>query len=292
MPNNAQRQLSVRHLASAAAITLIALTGCSSTDDGQGSKIERTTTPTATATATATVKESQGTLLGEDVQPIDIPKTASKINVRVSCISEYPGVVTLADQASGESLTYVIPSLRSADTYPREVVEQLYADDDTVHVVDEFEVELSNKFPVENYFTVNIGTGEVTKPDDYCTIRVETPTSPNFLSESIEIAPNGEGKIFTFKFPPAAPAPAPAPAPTGPGTAGFSDGTYLVGTDIAPGTYRAPGGSACYYARLSNLSGEFNAIISNGLGVSPVITVAESDAAFSSRHCGQWQSVE
>lgn len=287
MPNNAQRQLSVRHLASAAAITLIALTGCSSTDDGQSSKIERTTTPTTTPTAK--VKESQGTLPGEDVQPIDIPKTASKINVRVSCISEYPGVVTLADQASGESLTYVIPSLRSADTYPREVVEQLYADDDTVHVVDEFEVELSNKFPVKNYFTVNIGTGEVTKPGDYCTIRASVRP---FLSELIEIAPNGEGKIFTFKFPPAAPAPAPAPAPTGPGTAGFSDGTYLVGTDIAPGTYRAPGGSACYYARLSNLSGEFNAIISNGFGVSPVITVAESDAAFSSRHCGQWQSVE
>ena len=49
--------------------------------------------------------------------------------------------------------------------------------------------------------------------------------------------------------PDATPAPAPAPA-----VAIDADGTYAVGTDIAPGTYQSPGpveGDACYWKRVA-----------------------------------------
>lgn len=44
-------------------------------------------------------------------------------------------------------------------------------------------------------------------------------------------------------------------------------GTYLVGIDIQPGTYKGQAGTeiteSCYWARLRNVSGEFGAIIAN-----------------------------
>lgn len=64
-------------------------------------------------------------------------------------------------------------------------------------------------------------------------------------------------------------APAPAPEPAGPGTE-MSAGMYQVGVDVAAGRYKTPGpGSAdvldmCYFARLSDDSGQFDAIIANG----------------------------
>ena len=42
----------------------------------------------------------------------------------------------------------------------------------------------------------------------------------------------------------------------------FSDGTYQVGTDIQPGTYRTREGSPnCYYERLKNFTGGLNGIL-------------------------------
>lgn len=66
-----------------------------------------------------------------------------------------------------------------------------------------------------------------------------------------------------------APAPAPVenqppPAPASPAT---SSGVYQVGVDVQPGQYKTPGsenGIGCYWARLENDSGEFEAIIANG----------------------------
>lgn len=89
----------------------------------------------------------------------------------------------------------------------------------------------------------------------------------------------------------AAGAPA-APGPIQPGTIP-GDGTFLVGTDVQPGTYRSDAGSyGCYYARLSDTSGAPGSIITNNLSQGPlVVTIDDSDAAFETRGCRTWTAV-
>lgn len=78
-----------------------------------------------------------------------------------------------------------------------------------------------------------------------------------------------------------APAPPPSPAPPpGPKTE-FGDGTYLVGTDIAAGSYKSsgprPGGvGMCYWARMKDDSGQN--IIANSAGQGPTrVTVNKGE---------------
>jgi hypothetical protein len=65
----------------------------------------------------------------------------------------------------------------------------------------------------------------------------------------------------------AAPAATPPPQqPAGPATR-LDSGTYQVGVDVQPGQYKTTGPASdlpCYWARLKNDSGEFDAIIANG----------------------------
>ena len=70
----------------------------------------------------------------------------------------------------------------------------------------------------------------------------------------------------------------------------FGDGTYQVGTDIQPGTYRTrEGSSGCYYERLSGFSGEFDDILANGNADAPaIIAIKPTDAGFTSQDCGTW----
>jgi len=59
----------------------------------------------------------------------------------------------------------------------------------------------------------------------------------------------------------------PAPAvPAGPLTT-VSDGTYLVGTDMEPGTYKSPGSRGCYWARMKDDAGQD--IIANNISDGP-----------------------
>lgn len=67
------------------------------------------------------------------------------------------------------------------------------------------------------------------------------------------------------------------------------DGIWLVGLDIKPGTYRSSGGGACYWARLSDVSG--NGIITNGLGANQIVTISATDKAFETAGCGEWTRV-
>lgn len=72
-------------------------------------------------------------------------------------------------------------------------------------------------------------------------------------------------------------------------TGPFEDGTFIIGVDVAPGTYGAPGGQFCYWERLSGFSGEFEDIIANGTGESgQVVTIADGDAGFETSGCGEW----
>ena len=67
----------------------------------------------------------------------------------------------------------------------------------------------------------------------------------------------------------------------------FGDGAFIVGTDIAPGTYRGSGGESCYWERLSSFEGD--GITLNGLeSGAAVVTIAESDKGFRSRDCAPW----
>jgi hypothetical protein len=78
------------------------------------------------------------------------------------------------------------------------------------------------------------------------------------------------------------------PPPPGPKTTIGTNGTYAVGSDIQPGTYRTAGGSACYWARLRTL--DTGDIIDNNVSDGPqVVRILSSDAAFMTRDCGAWQ---
>jgi hypothetical protein len=77
---------------------------------------------------------------------------------------------------------------------------------------------------------------------------------------------------------------------------GFGGGTLLVGVDIEPGLYAAevPGsGFGCYWARLSDLSGDLDAILANDNvsgGAQALVEILATDEAFESSGCGRWQA--
>jgi hypothetical protein len=75
-----------------------------------------------------------------------------------------------------------------------------------------------------------------------------------------------------------------------PQQATFSNGTYQVGTDVQPGTYRTREGSPnCYYERLKNFTGGMNSILANGNTNAPaIVTIRPTDAGFNSQGCGTW----
>jgi hypothetical protein len=84
------------------------------------------------------------------------------------------------------------------------------------------------------------------------------------------------------------PQPAPSPAPK---TTIDHDGTYTVGTDIAPGTYSSAGpvgNGTCYWKRLGNPDG---ALIDNALSKKPqVVQIAPTDKSFKTTGCQPWQN--
>ncbi len=69
----------------------------------------------------------------------------------------------------------------------------------------------------------------------------------------------------------------------------FGPGTYIVRTDILPGTYRSRGGGSCYWARLRSFTGDLESIIANdNARGSVIVTIARSDRGFESSGCGTW----
>jgi len=71
----------------------------------------------------------------------------------------------------------------------------------------------------------------------------------------------------------------------------FGDGTFVVGADIAPGTYRNTEGQGCYWERLSGFGGTTGDILANDNASGPaVVTIFPTDKGFSSERCGSWTS--
>ena len=100
----------------------------------------------------------------------------------------------------------------------------------------------------------------------------------------------------TGPAPTATPRPEPA-ATTGPTATttsepGFGDGTWIVGTDVAPGIYAAAGGSLCYWSRLSGFGGSLGEIIANEVsGGRTVVEIEPDDKGFETAGCGDWRPV-
>lgn len=74
-------------------------------------------------------------------------------------------------------------------------------------------------------------------------------------------------------------------------------GKWLIGSQIAPGTYRVDAGSGCYWERLRGFSGELrpDLIANNFIGTaSPqAVSIAASDVGFyTTGNCGTWTRVE
>ena len=83
------------------------------------------------------------------------------------------------------------------------------------------------------------------------------------------------------------------PPPPGPKTTIDTDGTYAVGTDIVPGTYRTTGLGAdgepdCYWARLRSLD-TWDIINNNNSPGLQIVEIQPIDAAFLTQNCAPWQ---
>jgi len=74
-------------------------------------------------------------------------------------------------------------------------------------------------------------------------------------------------------------------APTGYLPTIIQAGTYLVGRDIQPGTYKGQAeGTSCYWARLNSVTGDLNSIITNNIAEGQFyVQVASSDFALTTR---------
>lgn len=72
-------------------------------------------------------------------------------------------------------------------------------------------------------------------------------------------------------------------------------GTFQVGSDLQPGTYRTTGnkGLGCYWERAKDASGEVESIIANDnvVGTS-YVTIETGDKLFKSNGCNDWEAVD
>ena len=69
----------------------------------------------------------------------------------------------------------------------------------------------------------------------------------------------------------------------------ITDGIWLVGDELPPGTYTSAGSDSCYWARLNGFGGTSDDIITNYLGsAKPIVTIAASDRGFETGGCGVW----
>lgn len=93
--------------------------------------------------------------------------------------------------------------------------------------------------------------------------------------------------VFT---PTPTPTPTPKPTPTPVPYAQFNDGTFVVGQDIQPGTYRTRNASpGCYYARLKGFGGTVDDILANNNTDNPaIVTILPTDKGFESNNCDTW----
>lgn len=73
----------------------------------------------------------------------------------------------------------------------------------------------------------------------------------------------------------------------------FSDGTYFVGKDIAPGLWQSAASEGCYWETLSGFSGEFRDLHANDfVNGSTIVEIRAEDTGFRTQGCGAWTKIE
>ena len=94
----------------------------------------------------------------------------------------------------------------------------------------------------------------------------------------------------------AEPSPSPAPSPVAdppppPKTVIDANGTYAVGKDIEPGTYRSDGpltGEVCYWKRIKG-----DQMVDNAMTKQPqIVQIEPTDTAFKTDRCQPWRKTQ
>ncbi|WP_457031414.1 hypothetical protein [Kitasatospora sp. P5_F3] len=124
------------------------------------------------------------------------------------------------------------------------------------------------------------------------TVTVTAAAAPVTAQPTVTVTVTATATVTAPAEPAAAPAPAPAPAP---GDTIAGNGTYLVGDDIQPGTYKTAGPGSlglCYWERGKDSSGGFDSIIANdNLTGQGVVTIKKTDKVFKTQGCQVWTKV-
>jgi hypothetical protein len=69
----------------------------------------------------------------------------------------------------------------------------------------------------------------------------------------------------------------------------FPDGDWVVGADIAPGTYHSVNGYNCYWERARGFAHDLSEIITTlNNERSGSVTIDSTDVRFTSKGCGTW----
>ena len=127
-------------------------------------------------------------------------------------------------------------------------------------------------------------------PDD-TPVPTATPTETPVPKATHDDTPAPTATPTETPVPAATPTDVPTPTPTP--EPGYGDRTWIVGAEITPGTYAAPGSDLCYWARLNGFGGSLDEIIANELGSGrQIVTIDPGDSGFSTRGCGQWVQLE
>jgi hypothetical protein len=70
----------------------------------------------------------------------------------------------------------------------------------------------------------------------------------------------------------------------------FGDGDWVVGTDVGPGVWTAPGGTNCRWTVVSDFSGSSDSIKAmDDLAVNPRVVLDSADRGFTTAGCGVWR---
>ena len=73
----------------------------------------------------------------------------------------------------------------------------------------------------------------------------------------------------------------------------IDNGTWIVGNEIVPGSYAAPGGRGCIWERLEALTGSFfDEIASGGSDMRQIVTIDARDVGFRTWGCGRWNKID